>query len=121
MTLNQLVIFFLAVVVSSAWCFGLHVVVKRLILEEIFDYDLDAKWDGDTVKTYKETLQTFGGLPRWKKLIFKPLFACPYCMASVWGTAIFWTAFSYMGIAYWIPFCICLCGFNYFLNQFVAE
>jgi hypothetical protein len=106
MTLTQLTIFFLAVVMSSAWCFGLHTVVKNF-LDEVFDWDINSG--------------AWLGLPRWKKLLFKPLFACPYCMASVWGTAIFWAAFSYMGAWYWIPFCVCLCGFNYFLNQFVAE
>lgn len=44
-------------------------------------------------------------MPQW---FCKPVFSCPPCMSSVWGTA-FW--FSTGGEwTMWPLFCICLCG-----------
>lgn len=88
---------------ASFWCFGLHVVVKNAVLE-FGDYIAFELW--------------WDEFPRWKRLIFKPLFACPYCMASIHGSIICAMLISWM----WIPiFCICLCGFNYLLSQFINE
>ncbi len=106
MNLTQLTTFFLAVVLSSAFCFGLHVVVKNF-LDEAFDWTFEDKWHYTT---------------RGFKLMVKPLFACPYCMASIWGTVIFFVfLLPVFSLAIWPVFCICLCGFNYVVNQFVNE
>ena len=88
---------------SSFWCFGVHIVVKNLLLE--LDIDINDKWDY---------------LPRWTKIVIKPLFACPYCAASFHGTIVYF-AFLNTGLIYWPIFCICLCGFNYLLSQFINE
>lgn len=107
--MNQLIVFLLAVLVTSLWCIGLHTVAVKLIIEEVMGTDIEMFWDGSPE------------LPRWKKLIYKPLWACPACMASLWGTLIFWIVFPYMGILLWIPFCICLCGLNFVIGQFFVE
>lgn len=88
---------------SSFWCFGVHVVVKNFLYE--IDIDIYAKWDD---------------LKRWTKIIIKPLFACPYCAASFHGTIIYFVWVN-EGLFYWPVFCICLCGFNYLLSQFINE
>jgi len=44
-------------------------------------------------------------MSRW---VQKPLFDCPPCQSSVWGTAVwFSTGGDWL---WWIPFCLALCG-----------
>lgn len=91
---------------SAMWCFGFHTFMKNLLIEA-FDFDINIQWEL---------------LPRWVKVALKPLFACPYCMASVHGTAIFFAfVLGYLPLIMWPVWCICLCGFNYLLSQFVTE
>jgi len=49
----------------------------------------------------------------------KPLFNCPPCMASIWGTA----GFIYAGIGweYWIVWVLSLAGFNYIVNKMLDK
>ena len=49
----------------------------------------------------------------------KPLFNCPPCMASVWGTL----GFAYTGIGwqYWIVWVVSLAGFNYIVNKLLDK
>lgn len=71
---------------------------------------------------YMDFSEWYDKLLRWEKLIAKPLFACPYCMASIHGTVIFFAfVLGHLPLIMWIPFCICLCGLNYFLTQFFTE
>lgn len=92
---------------SSMWCFGFQAIITKVVFEEILDIDLDYDWDH---------------LDRWQKLLFKPLFACPYCMASVHGSIIFFVfLLPLLGFWGWIPFCVCLCGLNYVITQFFTE
>jgi hypothetical protein len=48
-------------------------------------------------------------LPVW---ISKPTYACPPCMASVWGTTFFFLSRLYelLPIWAWPLHCLCLCG-----------
>lgn len=93
--------------ISCFWCIGFMVVIKKLILQEVWNIDIDAVWDD---------------IPRWGKLILKPLFACPACMASIHGTVIYFTfLFPLIGFWFWLPFCVCLCGLNFFVSQFFVE
>lgn len=50
----------------------------------------------------------------WPDWIYKPIIGCSACMASVWGTLAYFTAF-YQGILLWVPFCICICGLNFII------
>lgn len=44
----------------------------------------------------------------------KPVFGCPYCQASLHGTAI---AFYHYGLSWVIiPYVICLCGLNFIIK-----
>lgn len=79
----------------------LHLVVASLIIFGIwnaFGPKMIFGWLGDI----------------WEKrlpdALNKPLWACPPCMASVWGTA-YW---FFVGgrIEWWIPFVLALSGFN---------
>ena len=91
-------------ILSSAWCIGFHAIVKNAILETGNRISFEVWWND---------------LPRVNKFVLKPLFACPYCMASIHGTAIhFLTGGT---LIMWIPFCVCLCGITYFATQFFTE
>jgi hypothetical protein len=99
--------FIQALIVGGAWCVGLHVVVKNVLIETLDIYDFGTWYDD---------------LSRAQKLLLKPVFLCPYCMASVHGTIIFFTMlYPSFGLLMWIPYCICLCGVNYFVTQFFVE
>ena len=56
---------------------------------------------------------------RRNDMIKKPLFNCPPCMASIWGTA----GFVYTGIGweYWIVWVLSLAGFNYIVNKIIDK
>lgn len=54
-------------------------------------------------------------LPSW---IRKPLFRCPVCMSSVWGTY-FYFYFDHAGIMDWIIFVFALAGISYLLKEFL--
>lgn len=107
MTTDQAVHFILYLVIASTWCVGVHAAFIKVVIEEIFGTNVEALWDKMT---------------RTQKLVSKPLWACPQCMASVHGTVIYFTQVAQMDSAqYWIPFCICLCGLNFFVSQFFIE
>lgn len=98
----DVLVFIHLLILSSLWCFGFHVVFKKLILKTILEYDLDENWDG---------------LSWFAKFALKPLFACPPCMASVHGTAIHFLNGG--DPITWIPFVVCLCGLNYVISMAV--
>lgn len=93
--------------IGAFWCIGFSVVVRKIIFQEVMGVSVDDEW---------------GNYPTWKQRLFKPLFACPACMASVHGTIIYLVFVApFIGYLHWIPFCIVLCGLNYFLSQFFTE
>lgn len=96
-----------ALIIGAVWCIGFSVVIRKVVFEEIIGYSIDDRWD--------EVIRPM-------KLLMKPVFACPPCMASLHGSVIFFIMlYPVTGILLWIPFCICLCGLNYFLTQFFVE
>ena len=97
---------FAVLIGASLWCFGVHTVANKAILE-VFKVNVDKQW-------YK--------FSKWQRTLLKPLFACPPCMASVHGTIIFFIMlFGSYGILYWPVFCICLCGLNYIITSLLPE
>lgn len=50
-------------------------------------------------------------------MIRKPLYACPACMASVWGSVIYWWSveYSHYALFFWPVFCISVCGMVWIL------
>jgi hypothetical protein len=80
---------------------------------------------GDWVRGYRQMPGYFTyNLPDWIK---KPLATCPICMASVYGTPIFWLAYiaELINYDYIIIFYICyvfaLSGVQYLILTFIPE
>ena len=57
------------------------------------------------------------GMPDWAK---KPLYACPACMASVYGTLYFFAILNGPWLA-WVFFCVALCGLNWMIMGLVSR
>lgn len=52
------------------------------------------------------------------KIISKPMFRCPVCMSSVWGTYFFWYS-DQSGIMNWIVFVIALAGIQFLIVEYL--
>lgn len=92
---------------SAFWCIGFRSVIIEVVIINILSLDFEKFWD---------EISTIS------RLILKPLFGCPYCMASVHGTIIYYILLAPIyGFFWWPVFCIVLCGFIYFLTQFFNE
>lgn len=46
------------------------------------------------------------------------IFTCPPCMSSFWG-GMFFTLFAHTTLWLLLPYCICLCGFNYIIKEYL--
>lgn len=88
--------FIINLLIGSLWCFGIY---------KLFD---------DLLNPIAVRIEDKIGL-QW----CKPLFYCPPCMASVHGV-ILCIIFGITGKA-WIVYCVCLCGLNYIIQQFLPE
>jgi hypothetical protein len=61
----------------------------------------------------------YSNLTDSKKTLAKPLFMCPTCMASIWGTSLY---FAFGGeLVYWIPSILAVAFFNTLLNKWVSN
>lgn len=54
----------------------------------------------------------------WPDWVKKPLFNCPPCMSSVWGT-VWFISTDASSVTSWVTFCVMLCGINYLLVNFL--
>lgn len=52
------------------------------------------------------------------KFIKKPLYRCPVCMASFWGTYFFLYS-DQTGVMNWILFVFAVCGINFLIVEFL--
>lgn len=50
---------------------------------------------------YKRPEDVYFDSPKWLQHFMKPLFYCPTCMASIWGTI--WHFYFEGSIDFWIP------------------
>lgn len=83
------------IVISSLFIIGLHV----------------AMWEGMILYRVRLFLDK---LTESARIVRKPLYGCPPCMASVWGTVL-WFAFGH-GIEWkWLLFVVAVSGLNYFI------
>lgn len=87
-----------------------------LIFNSLFIFGLSTLFDENNLleglgKLIEKTIGTF-----WSK----PIFLCPACMASVWGTIGFFT-FSNLSFWHWPLYCICLCGLNVILVRVTSN
>lgn len=81
---------------------GAHLVAMELI--HTFHGDVD---------------QFFADLSEGEKRLFKPLFSCPTCMASVWGTTLH---FGFGGdLVWWIPVILAVAFTNTLLNKWASN
>lgn len=93
-------------------------------LQEGFIFEKVGNWirGFKTAKTYQ--IERKYNLPSWIK---KPLVTCPICMASVYGTPVFWLSY-YMElinvdfiIFVYICYVFALAGLNYLILTFMPE
>jgi len=56
-------------------------------------------------------------LPEW---LHKPLFSCPACQSSIYGTIGFFM-FVREELYIWPIYCVCLCGLNYLLAKLTSK
>ena len=52
------------------------------------------------------------------KMIRKPLYRCPVCMSSIWGTYFFLYS-DQSGIMNWIVFVFAVCGVNFLIVEYL--
>lgn len=52
----------------------------------------------------------------------KPLFSCPICMASIWGSLFYWlfVPLGRTALENWIPFVLCVAGLNYVFTVIIS-
>lgn len=94
--IEELLTIGLVLIGSSAWIFGVHCLLS------------DGYLLGELGRINDERL------PNW---LNKVLWRCPPCMASFHGTVIYMIFLTDFGFILWLPFIVCLCGFNYVVNQ----
>jgi len=101
------------IILISMVSVGAHLAAMELIATFICDPDyLFYSKDGKDVM-FQSNRDKF--LERWSK----PLFLCPTCMASVWGTTLH---FALGGdAAYWIPVVLAVAFTNTLLNKWVSS
>lgn len=88
------------VLLTVAWIWGVNALFKEpFILYKV----------GEVLDT---------ALPKW---VSKPLFLCPPCMSSFHGTLMYIILFKVHDIPTWVIFCVCVCGINFLLKEFLYE
>lgn len=85
-------------VVFSPVCIFIHVVFT---------------WEGMLAYEVGQFLDAI--LPSW---IAKPLFNCPTCMASIWGTLFWFTTGGSLSL-WWVVACMALSGYNTIASQLI--
>lgn len=90
--------FILTLIIASLWIWGVFAA---------FD-------DGNIFSGIRKVAERLFGTE-----LMRPVFGCPYCMASIHGGLIgfYWYGFSLVVI----PFVICLCGLNYVVTNLIWE
>lgn len=90
-------IFFYLLAIGCLWVIGVWTLFQPgMILQNL----------GDHIEAF--CIRVWGTVAG--RMICKPLFTCPPCMASVHGSII-WFTFGPRDWLWWIPFLLCLCGF----------
>ena len=92
-----LISLFLALVLNSFFCVGVHI----LFTFENMPFKPIGDW--------------FTLMAQERYWITKPLYNCLPCMASVYGCLFFSLMFGFTWVV--LPYCIALCGFNYYASK----
>lgn len=85
--------FILLLIITSLWIWGIHGFYQLTKLADALEW-----------------------LPSWFK---KPLWDCPPCCSSFHGTVAFMAFHHDLNLLLWPVFCICLCGLNYIIKEFL--
>lgn len=98
--------FLLLLIVTSLWCIGVwNAFGPDMIFGKIGELARGTNTESRGFKVNK-------ALPSWVR---KPLFDCPFCMASIHGFA---SCTIFHGLDWMvIPFIVCLSGLNYIVIQ----
>jgi hypothetical protein len=104
-------------VINSLWIWGLYSASQ---VEFIHDEQPEMGVHNDT----KELLWflRYQSVKRFGWFYSKPIIVCPSCMASLHSTYfylpyLFLTGFTWVGLLMWIPYVVCLSGFNYLIGK----
>lgn len=112
-------------IINSLIIWGVYASIQEgFIFEKVGNW-IRREWEEIHHPTFECKYQiTKSNLPPWIK---KPLATCPICMASVYGTPVFWFAyftdlinFDFIIIVY-ICYIFALAGLNYLILTFMPE
>ena len=57
----------------------------------------------------------------WINWIWKPLFDCPTCMSSFWGTVYYYIAYNQFVLTHYFVFIFALCGLNWIVYSLILN
>lgn len=88
--------FIACLIIGAVYCFGVYKIFDDILISvrAKIEIVISAKW-------------------------CKPLFTCPPCMGSFHGLYIGLVLFGVDWLI--LPYCICLCGFNYIVNSLLPQ
>ncbi len=112
-------------IINSLLIWGVYASLQEgFIFEKVGNWIRGKHYAKDPIPGYKRTCIEKDNLPSWIK---KPLATCPICMASVYGTPVFWFAyftdlinFDFIIFVY-ICYIFALAGLNYLILTFMPE
>lgn len=88
--------------IISLTIIGFHVIIEYLV-------------DHFFKMTISDVYDKYSG--KWQLTIIKPLFLCPLCMTSIWGTSLYFLMYGYFDIQCYV-FTIGLVGLsNYLISK----
>ena len=111
-------------IINSLIIWGVYTSIQEGMIFEKLGYLIRGNYGVNKKKDYIKTGRAKYQLPNWIK---KPLATCPICMASVYGTSVFWFAYltgliqyDYIIIVY-ICYVFALAGLNYLILAFMND
>ncbi len=111
-------------IINSLIIWGVYTSLQEGMIFERLGFLIRGNYDTDKNKKYTKTGIAKYQLPQWIK---KPLATCPICMASVYGTPVFWYVYltgliqyDYIIIVY-ICYEFALAGLNYLILAFMPN
>lgn len=91
--------------------YGLHQVIWNVA--DFFGVDLDDFYH------YYGPEYNRSERPLWQKFIMKPLFYCPLCMSSLWGSVCFFLILNGRDLQLWILHCVVCAAIVYILTEII--
>lgn len=114
-------------IINSLIIWGVYTSLQEGMIFEKIGFYIRGHYETDKSKDYVMTRKVRYAkyqIPEWIK---KPLATCPICMASIYGTSVFWFAYftdlinyDYIIIVY-ICYVFALAGLNYLILTFMPQ